>query len=101
MKVCWGCWEPSLSQRSFTCNIRQFGRLLAGHVVVVEVHHDDPSLFFLQRWTEEETLNDLETGMGWYKSLSLLLCQAGGPIAAEAEQEKGPKCRTKPSVIPC
>lgn len=53
---CSGCWEASLSQQ--TCNIRQFGRVLAGHVIVVEVHHDDPFFFFLQRWTEEETLDD-------------------------------------------
>lgn len=52
-------------QRLFTCDIRQFGCLLAGHVVVVEVHHDDPFFFSLRRWTEEETLNDLETLMVW------------------------------------
>lgn len=79
----------------FTCNIRQFGRLFAGHVVIVEVHHDDPFFFFLQRWTEEETLADLETLLyGMSKNLSLLLCQAGEPIASwsRAGKKKGQNC---------
>lgn len=82
----------SLSQQLFTCNIRQLGALLAGHVVVVEVHHDDPFFFFLQRWTEEETLTDLETGM--YGMVHESVASARSGRRTYNEQQKKKKART-------
>lgn len=46
-----GCpWRWSTLR--FTCNIADVGRVTARHIVVVEVHHDDPFLLFLQRERE-------------------------------------------------
>lgn len=72
-----------------TCHVREFGRLLAGHVVVVEVHHDDSFFFFLQRRTEEETLTDLETLMYGTEQEAVTSAPSGRGTYSEPQQSRG------------
>lgn len=103
----WWRGEPRKEWRMFrwmllTCNVWEFGRLLAGHVVVVEVDHDDSFFFFLQRWTEEETLTDLETLMYGMEQEPVTSALSGRGTYSEPKQsrEKGQNWEIKsPSKV--